>query len=377
MPLYNVQNRGMKFAPLGSIRKGMQVPVVNKETGKPKKRGGEIVTRPKEMPYFIFHPDAAREEQIMGKLVQVHGGLEIKAIDVLLAYPDPSKCWSCWMEAYNNSQLIARSDERVITYLFDTASNETLIKDSVVIAHSSAASSAAGLIVKDIPIGSPVNYVEDMVVSVSKSSNTPIKFAPVGRLTVVIPELHKGENPLPFGTWKVVTGGYWMDIPQIDSTMQMVESICKLTGCGANMIPLLLRRSEVETSYVKEDGSQGKRISYPLQLDVRGDVISGLLEKYDSSPFETFLLEQPTQAPALNSPVDVEENFEDSVVEPIIPEALNSEYEEARKFIVSVRGTEKFMDELTDEQLVYASTHGKPEQQNAAKIVLDYRSMKG
>lgn len=376
MPLYNVKNRGMKFAPLGSIRKGMQVPVLDKETGKPKKRNGEIVTRPKEMPHFIFHADATREEQIVGKLASEYGGTEIKSLNVLLAFPDPAQCWSCWMEAYNHNQLIARSDERILTYLFDTESNETLVKDGAVIMHSSAKNSPAALLVRDIPVGSPVPYVEDMVVGTSKSSNAPITFSAVGRLTVVIPELHKGDNPLPLGTWKVVTGGYWTDIPQIDSAMEMVKSICKITGCTANMIPLLLRRAEVESTYTKEDGSQGKRTSYPLVLEVRGDVISGLLETYNSSPFLNMLESHP--APALNAPAEAqEENYGDAPAEAIEADAVSAvpfmTYDAAKQVLIHVQRVEKFMGELNPQQLQYVVEHEDKysfQQVDAARVLL-------
>lgn len=309
MPLYNVMKRGMRLPSIGKIRKGEQVPVIDKETGLPKKSKGEIVMRPVERPYFVFSIDQSQEAGVWDVLKKSYGTDQIKELNVYLAMPDAYSNFAFWMEAYNANQLVARSDERIVTYLFDVDTNTTLVKDGVIVEHSPKPNSPSGKLVNHLPLGSELPYSPDMVLAQSKTSDRAIVFKAVGRLTLIIRELRRAE------TFTVMTGGYWYDIPQIWTTIEMLDSISQATGRGVNTIPLKLRRVEREHKYTAEDGSKKKKVSHDLELVIRTDIVAGLLESYDGAPF-TFNLaagsnNQPT-LPELTTGPEPAEVYDDS-----------------------------------------------------------------
>ena len=372
MPLYNVMKRGLKLPRIGTIRKGVQVPVMGPD-GKPKKGKNGIVTRPKEMPHFIFkcaESTSDASDSIEAELYRLYGTNEIKSLNVFLADPNPDANFSFWLEAYTNSQLIARSDERTITYLYDVATNQTLVKDGVVIEHSTNPNSAAGQIANKYPIGTFVPHVADMVLGNAKESNNPIEFKAVGRLTVVIRELKR------LATFTLITGGYWYDIPQIYSTIQIVNEITRATGRGANTIPLVLRRTEVEGTFTDSTGAKKKRMRYDVQLEIRPDFSKYLLESYEASPIAMMLEQNTMQAgqPVLAANVGqvIEEDFAETV-EADTEQSMT--YPEAK--VVKVLGkdkTEKMLGELNEAQLrfVVGNTKSTAEQVEAANVILDH-----
>lgn len=381
MPLYNVMKRGMKLPRIGTIRKGMQVPIIDQNTGQPKKKNGEIVMRPVEKPFWVFNLDQNQEADVMTALQQTYGTKEITDLNVFLAMPDAFSNFSFWMEAYNANQLVARSDERVVTYLFDVDTNTTLVKDGVIVDHAKNKDSAAGKLVNHLKIGAELPYSADMVLAQSRTSDRAITFKAVGRLDVVIKELRR------LVTFTVITGGYWYDIPQIWSTIEIIDSVAQATGRGANTIPLVLRRVQREHKYTADDGSKKKKTSHDIQLEIRNDITAGLLASYDGAPFTFNLMgnNQPT-LPQFGS-VEPTESFgsdEDAALDvesedlPPTTNALLSAsfmtYEQARKVEIITRGGKtKTMDTLTPEQLLRVSTSPTAEtkQIDAANILLD------
>lgn len=286
MPLYNVMERGLRLPRIGTIRKGIQVPVVDRETGKPKKNGkGEVMMYPKEMPHFVFHVDPTQEADVFGILNNLYGKPEeIKELNVFLAKPDAFSNWSAWQEAYNFNQLIARSDERHILYLFDTESNEILIKDGVIVNMPSKPNSPAGSLLKGYKVGDQLPYQKDMIVSQSKGQDAKaITFKAVGRLEIIVKEVCLELQRLV--TFTVITGSYWYDIPSIQSAVTLIDEICKITGKDANTIPLLLRRVEREHPYTDKDGQKKRKVSHDIELELQGKVVMGLLQSYNDNPF--------------------------------------------------------------------------------------------
>jgi hypothetical protein len=365
MPLYNVMNRGLRLPRIGTIRKGVQVPVLGPD-GKPKKGRNGIVTRPKEMPYFIFkcaESTANPGDNIEAELYNLYGTKEIRELNVFLAYPEAEQNFSFWLEAYTNSQLVARSDERVITYLYDVETNQTLIRDAVVIEHSTNPNSPAGKIANKVAIGQPVPHTPDLVLGETKESRNPITFKAVGRLTVVIRELRR------LATFTLITGGYWYDIPQIYSTIQIVKDICNATGRGANTIPLILRRTEVEGTYTDDSGAKKKKMRHDVELEIRPDITRGLLESYNDSPFALALEQGHSGQPVLAANVgDVDEEFTDAISAEAVEEGMS--YIDAKQVTVKVRGVEKFVGELDEKQLRYLVDNAKTDEQRAAALVV-------
>jgi hypothetical protein len=291
--------------------------------------------------------------------------------------PDAFSNFSFWLEAYNANQLVARSDERIVIYLFDVDTNTTLIKDGVIVAHSPKPDSPSGKLVNHLKIGDSLPYVPDMVLAQSKTSDKAIIFKAVGRLNVVIKELRR------LATFTVMTGGYWYDIPQIWSTVEIIDSIAQATGRGANTVPLKLRRVEREHKYTDDSGAKKKKVSYDIQLEIRPDITAKLLESYDGAPF-TFNLSGTSQPvlPELGSG-ELSESYgddddtidaESTNLPAVVRTETDPEYEAARALSLMVKGKPTLLGDLTDEQLVYASTHGKAEQQSAARVILDHRS---
>ena len=349
-PLYNVMSRGMKLPRIGTIRKGMQVPVIDKETGKPKTKNGEAVMRPKEMPHFVFHIDPSQQEEVLAVLSKAYGSKEITELNVFLALPDAYSNWSAWQEAYNFNQLVARSDERVVTYLFDVESNETLIREGLVIAHSTTKEeSVAGKLVAKIPIGETLPYAPDMIVAISKTSNKAITFKAVGRLNVVIKELRR------LVTFTVITGGYWYDIPSIATTVDILDSIAQTTGRGANTIPLRLRRTERERKYTDESGAKKTKISYDIDLEIRTDIIAGLLETYEESPFALKLESAKNQVlPELSGP-NHEEDFGGAIAEDPIQEGIVETDSEDQKVKIPPEVDDEMIDPLEARAVKFAA----------------------
>ena len=364
MPLMNVMARGMKLPRIGTIRKGSQVPVIDRETGNPKKnKNGEVVMRPKEESFFVFHIDPAQQDEVLAVLSKHYGSKEITELNVFLALPDAYSNWSAWMEAYNFNQLVARSDERVVTYLFDVESNETLIREGIVIAHSKNPNSPAGKLVNPLPIGAQLPYAPDMVLALPKSeAGKPITFKAVGRLTVVIKELRR------LVTFTVITGGYWYDIPAISTTIDILDSIAQTTGRGANTIPLRLRRTERERKYTDENGAKKTKTSYDIDLEIRADITAGLLETYEESPFALKLENAKHQVlPELIQGAVEEEDFGGTIAED--PIQVEDEASINKPVPVQVEEADEMIDPLELRAVQYAARKWNVDEKQARKNI--------
>lgn len=376
MPLNNMMKRGLKLAYAGQIRKGMQVPVMDGE--KPKKNGkGDIVMRPKEMPWFIFRCSEDTTSQGNGDEVEksiyaLYGTNQIKTMNVYLVNPDANANFSCWLEAYNYNTMIAKSDETNIIYLYDVESQQTLIKDGVVIRHSNNPNSAAGKIVANFGIGQQVPHKDDYILGEAKGSGNEIKFKAAGRLDVILegfPQLAK---------FTLFTSGYWEDIPQIYSTIQVIDSIVQATGRAANTIPLILRRVERERTYTDANGAKKKKVAHDVNLVIRPDFTQKLLAEYHGSPFALSLsagVEESKALPFRNMPQNIidGDDYESGEGEAEIMPELKMSYEEAiTTTLENNRGRTISMQDLSADQLkrVIKSEKSTQKQKDAAETIL-------
>jgi len=343
-PIYGIQERGLRFPRLGSIRKGEQIPVTDDQGNPRKNRAGEVIMRPVERPYFVFSCDimtgqyipengmtkkeiaqAQQEHQqteykfqqaTLEKIYSVYGTNQITELRVFLPYPDAHNAFSFWLEAYVANQKVAQSDERIITFLFDTTTGEALIKRGMVVRHSSNPNSVAGALVKQIPIGGQLPYEPDMIVGETRTKSEPITMRPVGRLNVVIPELKQAA------TWMVFTGS-WADLSSIYSAVETIAQITKATQQPANTIPLILRRVPVESKYEDENGKTHKTTRYNIEARIVSEAIPNLLTMYENTPFMM-------QLPSGESEF-VEESYDtpDEGLEPV--EAQVEEFEDLKQ----------------------------------------------
>lgn len=375
MPLNNMMKRGLKLAYAGQIRKGMKVPVMDGD--KPKRDSKGIVMRPKEMPWFVFRcsedttAGEGKENEIEQNIYRLYGTNQIKALNIYLVNPDANANFSHWLEAYNYNTLIAKSDETYITYLYDVESQQTLIKDGVIIRHSSKPNSAAGKLVAKFPVGAQVPYGDDLTLGEAKESGNAIKFKASGRLDVILEGFYR------LAKFTLFTSGYWEDIPQIYSTLQIVDAIVKSTGRAANTIPLILRRVERERTYTDQNGAKKKKVSYDVNLEIRPDFIQKVLADYHGSPFALSLSESISAPPALpnNHQIQVIEDEEDYESHDGDAEAqeLKMNYEDALVVEVkNTRGNAVQMQELTPSQLtrIINSDKATQQQKDAAETIL-------
>lgn len=306
MPLYRVLARGMKLPRIGTIRKGSKVPIL--DNGKPRLNAkGEAVMRPVEQPYWVIHVDAADDERTLETLYDAYGTREITCLNVYLLYPDADLNWSSWMEAYTAGQLVARSDERIITYLSDPTNGQTLIQDGRVANLPKNPKSPTARLIEGLGVGDILSYSEDMVLAVSAGSNEPITWKAVGRLSVVIKELGRPDR-----WFQMITGSYWYDIPFVYTAIDKVRDVARYTNRPANTIPLLLKRVPVETSYEDENGKKHRKTMHCVQLELRDDVVKGLMQAYEDTPFTFQLASRPT-LPALGDGIITQAEYADSV----------------------------------------------------------------
>jgi len=244
--------------------------------------------RPIERAYWVFHVDAGDEQGTLEAIYAAYRTKEIKSLNVYLLYPDAEQNFSAWMEAYTSGQLVARSDERFVTYLSDTTNGQTLIQDGQVVNLPKNPKSAAGQLVADLKMGEQLHYNEDMVVALSTGSENKITFKAVGRLSVVIQELRRPDR-----WFQVITGSYWYDIPFIYTGIEKVKDIAMYSGRPANTIPMVLKRVPVETSFTDDSGKKRRKEMHCIQLEVRDDVIAGLMSAYEDTPFSFQLTARP------------------------------------------------------------------------------------
>jgi len=297
MPIRNIDLRKQHLPKIMNIRKGIKVPVMDRKTNKPKldERTGEIVTRPKEVSYFVFHFDDSDDET--KSIIESVYGDEPDKINAFLAYDDKDKTWDYWFEAYIYGQLVARSDGVVITLLFDITNGQRLIERGQVCAIPDNPESTAGRLIVDnnLGVGDILSYYEDMVVATTQSGRA-VTFDAVGRLSIIIPEVGR------YATATVHTGGLWHDVPHITEMVERVFEIASGINRPPNLIPVILTRVPYEMSYKDPDGKAHKRTTWNIQMEIAPQIFKGLLKAYHDTPVALLAAEPP---PQLAPPVDM------------------------------------------------------------------------
>lgn len=293
MPIYNLVQRKQLIPKLGNIRKGVKEPVIDKNTGKPKiGKGGEIITRPKEVDYFVLKVDEA-VPGLKDDVLRVYGEKPKKLV-AFLASADVGRAWDYWFEAYNFNQLIARADGNIVTYLFDTETNQKIIVNGQIVEVPKKNTYVTELL-DGLGVGDILGYHDGMVISKTKDGE-PVFFDAVGRLNVVLQDLYRQAY------WTVHTGGLYGDVPHIT---EMVENINKLAASLDNfappMIPFTLTRVETERSYTDEAGKKHRRKGWDIQMEILPDFFKGVMKAFAAAPIT---LADVTPAPRLQAPAD-------------------------------------------------------------------------
>lgn len=302
MPIYSVRERNMQLPRIGTIRKGIKANVMR--DGKPVKgRDGHFKTYPKEVPWLVFNIDP-NDEKTAAQLNRAYGPEKERfAINVYLPYPEAMQAWDFWLEAYVYSQMVARSDGRIITFLRDIVTSEVLVRDGVVFQKSSDPNTTAGKLVANLSVGDEVPYIEGM--AVAGNDKKAVTFKASGRLQVVLPALKR------LATFTVMTGSLYYDIPKIDSTMQMVQAISQAKGIPANTIPLILRRIPMEVSVPTEDGSRKRVTKHMLELELHETFAAPYFESLKNVPQLMYTPAEDNGKPVLElESGDIEEDYE-------------------------------------------------------------------
>lgn len=341
MPIQNLTTNITKaFIRLGQIKKGEKQTV--------KRKDGSTFEKPVDLDYFrvLFDP-GPNAAKIESTFREVYGDRPV-SLNIRLPHATPAEVWDANYECYKQGGLIAKAstDETGAHWLFyrDPETAEVLVRD-----------------------GSPVGlegrkFMDEHPCDVSKpvyynSKSEPQYMETVGRLQVVIPELAH----LAVGYF-VFQPGSPRDIRNISMELAGFDSIARQYGGSITGIPFrLIRRKETVTK--KIDGKLTKGESWVVHLDAGGEWGARAIE----------MLDQLALPETVEGDVsEVVEADEPPYLAPIIHEPEPEKempYEQAKQVSVHVRGKEKFMAELTPQQLAYLIEHGTPEQKTAAFVV--------
>jgi len=286
MRIVNLNSRRLRLAKLGNVRKGIQVPVLDKRTKKPvMDKYGKIKTYPKEVPYFVVNIDDAFPN-VQERFMDVYGK-EPTTIRGFLASSNLDHVWMSAYEAYNWGGMIANSNGEIVTYLFDTVSKTKIITDGKLVAHPDPQAPFYNS-VKDLKMGDSLPYENGMLVSNSGGGS---KLELKARLNIIIQEL----NERAFFT--VHTGGFG-DVYHLQETVDDIFDIANRTNLSPIMIPIVLTRYEVERKYLDEKGNTKKRQGWDIQMRISPKVFEGVLEAYAESPIRLMATQPPALLPA-------------------------------------------------------------------------------
>ena len=306
MPIYNLNKRNQMVGKAGNIRKGIKEPVIDKKTGKPKINDkGEIVTRPMEVDYFVFKPDEA-DHELTKQVDELYG--KTKKFVAFLATSDKGRAWDYWFEAYNFSQLIARSDGNIVTFLFDTATQQKIIDNGRIVEVPTKETPVTELL-SGMGVGGVLGYYDGMVVARTQAGD-PVCFDAKGRLNIILRDLGRQL------TWTVHTGGLYGDVPHITEMVDIIEDLSRAMNIPAPMVPFSLTRYEVSRKYTGSDGKKHRRAGWDIRMEVLPEFFTGVLEVYQKTPIALAATNPQPIRPESSDYVETESEWDGGLDEP-------------------------------------------------------------
>lgn len=348
MPISGLTNTPKAFMELGRIKKG--------EMKEFKRQDGSTGTKPVDLDYFRFTFREGQNSSEIEKGIRLSYGNRPTELNVRFAYHNVQEVWDANYECYKQGGLIAKAGVRDTgpywIFYRHPETSEVLVRDG-----SPVGPEGRDFFERPFDVTTPIY---------KNAKGEPVCMEPVGRLQVVIPEVaHLAVGYFTFQP------GSPRDIRNISAELGAYDAIARQYGKTIAGIPFkLIRRKEEVT--VNINGKLSKKDSWVVHIEVGGEWGRQAIEAIERLALPEYI---DAVAEDVTEPVEAEELPPMEVALALASgNEQEADYETARKFVVMVRGKEKFLDELTDEQLVYASTHGKPEQQAAAKVVLDHRS---
>jgi len=307
-PIVGLINRALPWPKVGDIRKGELREVLDKDGHPRLNKYNKPVTRPVDLDHFKIILDAAyaHQQQMIDSLY----GPTPQAIRIVLANDNIDRVWDFWYEAYIASQLIARSDGRVMYYWKDPETFEIKAR-----------------LEDNIPMP------QDLIVG-KTSEGEPIKLKQTGRLNVVMPEI-------PLAGYFTLHTTSKTDIKTLTNHLNGVQEFAGRLGVGIGIVPLVLRRTQKMVSVPKTEGS-GEMVRRPkwlLSIEADPDWIEAMFKNMNKLAYVThkFYPELPeqiedddlamTEAPdAYGSEVALNDPFEDTLAGDSVDAVLQGEY---------------------------------------------------
>jgi hypothetical protein len=210
--LKGMSTRGQAFPQIGNIRKGA-----------PKKPNGHVGA---DLKWFRFEVDPIETDA--ADIIAKAFGPEPNPIDAFMPFPTVEENFDNWYEAYQASRLIGRSEGPggIIVKLLDHQTGEWVVSGGKCV----------------VPFGG--HNVGDVVLHTKyagkDAAGKGIPWKPVGRLKVVIPQLHRAVY-LMLHTTSI------LDIVRIDDALQ--NCYTHISPGELRGVPMLIRRSPVKIRY--------------------------------------------------------------------------------------------------------------------------------
>jgi len=232
MSIKNMTDKGLSFPQIGIIRKGAP-----KEPTKPGK----------DLNYFRVEFSENEKKSAADFLATYKE--QPRTIRIILPFNEIPRMWDAWYEAYTAGRMVARSDGEKIIY--QCAHDGTVIvKDGI-----------------EVATGLPKPHPEDMFAGNDYKGNG-VKFKPVGRLNVIVPELKRAAYLTLITT----------SIHDITNISAQLAGFSALNNGQIAGIPFYLRRTPRPVSVPKADGSRVRMIKFLCSIEADPDWVAMKLD---------------------------------------------------------------------------------------------------
>ena len=366
-PISGLTDAPKAFMKLGMIKKGEK-----RKTVKLGKNGPYEVEYPVDLDYFrvIFSPGQLADA--IEKAFREAYGERPQELNVRFADASVSEVWDANYECHKQGAMIAKAgtNETGAFWIFyrDPQTAEVLVRNG-----SPVGEEGRRFFEQPIDLKAPIYHM---------ANGEPALLEPVGRLQVVIPEV----SHLAVGYF-VFQPGSPRDIRSISSEIAMYAAMASSYGNTITGIPFVLgRRKEEVTKNIS--GKLSKGTSWPVHLTAGGIWGRQAIEMIERLAIPEFIEARVEDVSPRNAPdpdpipeesepqsemtyEEAKATFQTDKPAP----GIDDEYEKAKQVIIKVQGGEKFMSELTVEQLEYTIEKGIVQANvDAAKTVLEYRN---
>lgn len=290
MPIKGLSDRGGSFPQIGTIRKGAK-----KTDNAPGK----------DLTYFRVELDE-REEDARKKILEVYGA-EPQEIRIVFPFAEVWRCFDSWLEAYTAGRMVARSDGEKFIYKLDAQTNAVeVLNGEPFVAY------------KDEPVG----YYTDR-----EGRQQPIMCRPVGRLKVVIPELHRL-------VYFVVLTGSKHDIGNISAQL---EALSRINNGSIMGVPMVLKRRPKPISCPKPDGTRARYVKWMLSIEADPRWVEAKMIALDAGAMpDVKLLSNPPEIEEEGTEEDLKETEFDHPLE----EIQEGEFKEEPSALMSLESAE-------------------------------------